>query len=490
MRIKAFISGVALLAAAGAVVVGALELDAEPTAEITASAYTPDASTLALVCSGGAERSVEGGINVEEVDEAIAGSPVVASLGDGSVTWMNDAGEVTVDNTMLGADLFTASELGLDEARGFLYVDSELARETRIAGSSTANIGAGDLRGHATNPCQWATNSMWLVGSNSELGSYNRLIISNPTLTTITVKMTGYSSLGLLDLGTQAQISLAAQSHTVINLDGVLDIDPRVALHLSTDSGAFAASLQSNHLDGYTPAGFTFVTNSLMSREITIPGVVIAANDTEAFDAEISESLSDPNQTVQLRLVNPSDEMIDVDVYTISTGAPELLAGGKDIAIGANSVLDLSLSGLAPGDYAIRVVSEVDVTASVIMTYSTSGVGTDTAVAAAQAQITRGGAAFTDASGRLVITAEEGAQVAWTAYDSEGAEISSGAQDIVGTGGIGLPEGTHFVWLNSTHPVYAGVSLTSNLSEGYGISWIPLTSGAADTQVVRIALAP
>lgn len=498
MRIKDALTGIVAIGAVGGVVGAGLIMSPSDVDVRDNEIFEPAAATLHMVCHGGALGTIDGGIDAEDVDQANSGAAYAFALDTASVSWFAFAtgSEATIDGSLSG-DLRGESPLGLPEVSGILSADGSSPQQSKIAGSTTHTGMSGDMRGLAVNPCQWASNSVWLVGSSSDLANYNRLVVSNPGLTTITAEIDGFSSTGPLDLGSNAVINIPARSQQVVNLDGLLAADPRIALRVSTSSGRVSATLQSNALDGFDPAGISFVNASDDGSNIVVPGVVIPGQATEAAATQ-SSSLAAENTSVSIRVVNPAAEDVTASIYTLSGNGRELLSGGEGVTLAPMSVLDLSLAGLAPGDYSIEVEASGTVSAGVVMAEADTEAGLDYAWLSAQPMISRGGAAFDADIARLIISGSAGALVTWNAYDASGTSIGTGdavvgaelAEDVQATTGVDLPQETAFVWMESDQPVYGAVSLRTLLAQGYGIDTVALTSAITETSRVPVAVTP
>lgn len=488
MKIRDGLTGLVALGASAAVIVVGIGLSPRDTESSRAQSFDPAAASLQMVCLGGVTSTVEAGTNAQDVEQRVEGSASVTAIDAPELSWSPfGASEATVISGSLAPGLAGTTSFGAPEYAGTVTVESA-GEGAKIAGVATHRGVSGDMRGLAVSPCQWSGNSAWLVGSSTELGSYNRLTIANPGLTPVTVTVAGYSSIGALDLGANSTVTIAPNESTVVNLDGLVANDPRIALHLSADSGRFAATLQTNALDGFTPAGVDIVTPSASATSVMIPGVVIPASQSQGAD-EASTALADESTAAAVRVVNPSDSEASVVIHTLSAAGQEVLPGGENLSIAPASVVDISLDGLAPGDYAIEVTSAQDISASVV-TSAQGGAGVDYAWLPATTGLSSGGAALTANEARLVVASADRAAVQWTAYGDDDAILDSGSLEVSGASGVDLPEGTSFVWVSSQTPIHAAVSLRDELADGDGVAAVALTAAVAETGKVTVAVQP
>ncbi|MDO5024976.1 MAG: DUF5719 family protein [Trueperella sp.] len=457
-----------------------------------------------LVCTGGFSRAIAQGISVEDVDEAITGSAgalalrvtsldAPASSADINATWV---GPGRIDfSKVLPAAAYSQSGLGMPQLQGVLSITGDDAAAGLLAGSSIHQAGAGDLRGLAVNPCMWPTRSAWLVGSSAALGASNRLVLLNPTANVVQVEISAYSSLGPQKLSTRATVNLTPGKLQEVKLDGALGADDVIAINVSAKTGLFGAALESAVLEGYTPAGVSFITPAQFARKVVIPGLVIPAATTERTSVDLTDDtpqtveseLADYLTQVTLRIVNPAADIRTVDISVVAEDGTRALSGGGKIEVAPGSVIDMNLDGLKPGAYAVRVEADGEVTAGVAVRRTMPDHGTDVAWLSAQPQITRGMAAFGAADGELVISGT--GKASWTAYDAAANEVASGEVTVAdSSSGIALPAAAHYVTVVADHPVWAAVSLSSKLAAGESAAWVPITASPAEDLQVPVVV--
>lgn len=470
--ILAFITGaVAAGLAAGAAVVGH---HVAPAASLTASAPVsePKDTISTLVCDGGISRTIQGGIDVEQVEENITGWAGALSGQEVIFTPEGTDGAHSFEG-VLPAQVLGESALGVPQIIGTLEVEGGI-----VAGASTHSASAGDLHSVAVSPCQWPAHSMWLVGGSSELGSSLELKVTNPGPTQVSVSLSGYSSRGRLDLGSNAMIHLAPQSSQAILLDGLLAADSRIALHLFSKTAPFTASLQSSALEGARPAGVDVITASNIGTDLVIPGLVIDG-DSDSRDGGL---LPDSGTTAALRVVNPNTESAQITISVLTADGSAPLPGGTQVQIAPETVLDLSLDGLSAQSHAIRVESTADVSAAVSVARADEA-GRDIAWLPAQEAIMQtGAAAFGPLPARLVLAGT--AQARWQAFDESGVQLGENTINVDTLGTVDLPAHTAFVAVSSDAEVYGAIWIADH----NGIASVPLTEDSSTSQVVRITV--
>ncbi|QJC22341.1 DUF5719 family protein [Arcanobacterium buesumense] len=492
MRIKPIVSGIAVLALASAVGVIAVSLPAPAEMAAKSTEYVPTDQTFSLACLGGAIRTVAEGVNVTNEAESITGHGVV--FVDGA-HWFDILTQTDRDSTTVVPT--AVSELGVTDATGVVYATNAQVQDGHITGASTVQVGGGDMRGLATNPCQWTRQTQWLVGSQSGVGTYNVLSLLNPGDNPITVYLRAFGPNGPVEVRQRQQISVAARTKITVNLDGLLDDTSQLALELSSDSGAFGASMQTNVLSGFTPQGLSFIGHAALGREVFIPGFEVSEPQGSAVKSDVQssaeggespENSSDPGQTTAtLRLVNPHEN--DTTVHVDLIGDKEYpLPGADNLVIPAQSVLDLTLDGIDPGAYTVRVRADEPVTAAINMSL-TYGALTDTTWIGAQTPIQAGGAAL-NGSSTLMMNVPSSTAVTVTGYDIHGKEQYRKVETVTHTAALTLPDDLEFVWISATNPVAAAVYSTADLNTGRGINVIGLTAQGADAQAMRVSVNP
>lgn len=475
------------------------------TADLPPDPVLAESRSAQLVCTGGFSRAITQGISVEDVDEALTGSAGAAALhmpaadaeadkSAGINAIWTDAGKIQF-NRVLPASAFSQSGLNMPQLRGVLTVSGEDAAAGVLAGASIHQAGAGDLRGLAVNPCVWPTRSAWLVGSSAALGASNRLVMLNPTANVVQVEISAYSSLGPQKLGTRSTVNLMPGKLQEVKLDGALGSDDLIAINVSAKNGIFGVTLESAVLDGYTPAGVSFIIPAQFARKLVIPGLVIPAATTELTTVDLTDDtpetvesqLADYLTQATLRLVNPGDDIRTVDISVIAEDGTRALSGGGKIEVAPGSVIDMNLDGLAPGSYAVQVESDGEITAGVAVRRTMPDHGTDVAWLGAQPRITRGMAAFGAATGKLVVAGT--GKVTWKAYDAAANEVASGEVTLASSSsGVELPAAAQYVAVAADHPVWAGVSLMSKLTAGESASWVPVTASPAEDLQVPVVV--
>lgn len=213
------------------------------------------------------------------------------------------------------------------------------------AGAVGVTTASGDLRGLAAASCQLAAADTWLVGGSTAVGSSARLVLQNPgrTAATVTVRLWGPS--GEVELTGAPTFLVPPGTERVVLLEGVAAEQSRIVTQVTSSGGIVSAYVQDSQLRGLVPAGVDHVVAGAgpATRQV-VPGVSVAASQVAGSDPSV------------LRLLAP-DEDTTAEVTFLGPDGVVPLPGATEVELDAGTVLDLPLSGLAPGDYTAVVDS-------------------------------------------------------------------------------------------------------------------------------------
>ena len=470
-RIVGGVSALAVACAGGALAVSQARSVQTPQRH-PASAVAAPPAPLSFACGGKLQRTVAEGVNVGEVNESIKVHSWIAAAS----TEGRDAPRTRIDGgrkvPAVGKLAFSSSESPLE---GTISTDSVATGSAELAAGTFHSAAAGDLRGIAMNPCQRPSLDQWIVGSSAKVGVSNQLILANPGAKPVTVSVAAHAGIGKAELGADSTVVVPAGQTKRVLLDGSLSDQDRVAFHVTAQSGGVAVSMQST-LDGYTPAGVSFVTPSQAGRSLTVPGIRI----------------DDAAGAASLRIVNPNNSPVSVNISTFSEAGKKPLPGGEAVKVAPGAVLDLSLEGLPAGQTSVSVEASAPVAVGARSTSrKAEGAPTDDAWAAARPAATSGSAVYGAAKARIVAVAgAQRANVVATPISESGREMTPVRASIGpdAQGVLELPEGSVAVRYESNAPVSAAVATSAEVNEGVGIDWVPLASSGLAEESRRIAL--
>lgn len=448
-----------ILLAAGA---GVLAMTSVGTQESPREARIVDAppAPLAIGCGGGLVRSVAVAQDVQAVDQGAAAGTVLAARSEQPMSVF--IGKSPISN------MKTSAFFGSDAATvGSVYTTSVESGGAELAASSTHVAQSGDLQGIAVNACGRASMDQWLVGSSGKIGTSTMVVLTNPGKTPVAVNLEALGDVGAIPLGGSSTAVVGSGETKRIVLDGSLAERERIAVHVVTRSGGVYASLQTTSLDGYTPAGVSFVAPTHEGTDLMIPGSTIIKDSGGV-----------------LRIANPSTSTATVRISTVTSEGESSLPGAQSVEVSAKSVLDLSLQGLDAGVTSIRVSSDAPVVASA-KTIAQAPVGSDVAWAVAREANTSGGVAFGSFAAQAAFVADKNAKVIVTPIGASGplpnitVNVAAGAETVVD-----LPEGSLAAFYTSDQAVTGSVTVRNDS----GIEWLPFASSEIEQRSMRVVL--
>lgn len=362
-------------------------------------------------------------------------------------------------------------------------------RDDGTPGPTTAAFGArtreGDLRGLAAAACQAPLAESWLVGGATTLGSSARLVLANPGRTAATVTVDVWGATGPLDDGRTLQYLVPPGSERVVLLEGVAPEEARVVVRLRSAGGLVAGHLQVSELRGLVPAGVDLVVPSgaPATRQV-IPGVVLLEAAPGSADAAQLRLLApDGDARARVRLLGPAGEVE--------------LPGAQDVPLVAGEVLDVPLTGVPDGAWAVVVEADAPVVAGALLTTG-PGVGTpeDEAVTRpreiAWAPSLRGTVATSVALPRpgwpfltVVSTADEAVTVPVTVVMPDGSEHALSPVRVPGTSTrtVGLR-------LEGDDRMPVGVRLGDGEPLPEGVAWAAFVRGETGDGAMLSVLSP
>ncbi len=217
-----------------------------------------------------------------------------------------------------------------------------------IVGAQVERIADGDIAGWTAITCSAPAAEQWLVGGSTTLGSSARLVLTNPSTAPSEVTVTLYGPLGKID--DTFVVSVAAESQTDRLIESIAASQSSLVVHVAATGPGVAAALQDSRLDGFQPAGTSWVGPSVAGERLFIPGV----------------GLDGVDGTVTLRLMAP--EGARVDAMLVSQRGVEPWSTGTGITLEPGVVSDLAVPVSALGAIEISADAPVFAAARTVMT--------------------------------------------------------------------------------------------------------------------------
>jgi hypothetical protein len=395
--------------------------------------------------------------------------------------------------------------LGQPDAALVLHADAADGGSARLSGSLVARTDAGDLRGLVAAACRPAGNDAWLIGSSTATGSSARLVLQNPGSTAASVDLEVWGASGRVDLVGSGALLVPPGGERAVMLEGLAALEPRIVVHVSAAGGAVAAYLQDSALDGLTPRGVDdVVPGAAPALHLLLAGVSVADGAAGADPGAVRLLAPDEAGTVDVRALGPAGEM------TLA----------EDLDLAAGEVVDVPLTGVPAGTWAVEVESTTPVVAGAMIARTGAqgslGAPVDRAWVPARALPAADADAGTPsavAGGVVALPAGVTWQVALAAGGGPGAVPASATVQVVGSDGVVLHERdvtvapgavltldaaglglgaaedvAGVVVLPGDGSVVWGVVLTVAAPDGDLVAWLGPVPGASDEESVRVRL--
>ncbi|MGL5857453.1 MAG: DUF5719 family protein [Angustibacter sp.] len=221
-----------------------------------------------------------------------------------------------------------------------------------LAADQTTVVRDGDLRGLASTSCGSPSDDLWFVGGGGEVGRRGRLVMANPGVVTARVTIDVLTSSGAVARSPGSAVAIPADSRVVVLLDALAPGAVAPVVRVRSSGAPVVATLHDAWLDGLVPRGTDDVTAA-------------APPATETTIAGFSPSGPGPGKAA-VRLAVPGEQAAVVQLQLHGPRGPVDLSALPDdgvVRVPASSTLDVDLSAVPAGDYAVRVRADVPVLA-------------------------------------------------------------------------------------------------------------------------------
>ncbi|MBR6459232.1 MAG: hypothetical protein IKS49_03605 [Actinomycetaceae bacterium] len=459
-----FLGALVVLALAGASAYGIWRGHTQ-SQQVKAPAFQGAPVSAQLACAGSFERSLETGMNVEDIDERISDTALMVATGAAH------SGDTHVNAP---ADKDALAIAKASTASGVFSADKD---STSLGGLNFHRAEAGDMRGLAGAACLGGHIDSYLVGSEISVGTSNELVLVNLSFAPATVTLEALGSAGLLEASSIENIVVDAQSVKRVSLDGAIDGDNRLALHISSSGGAVAAFVQETVLEGAKPAGVTWISPSPAAAHLVIPAISIPLDSVDFPRVRVANFEDEP-ATVSLALRSESGTLEREDL--------------SNIELAAHSVLDIPLDGIDGGTYSAVITSTNPVSAGAELVYRHSAdAPREIAWASAVSPAYEAIGVFGEIPATLVVAGQEPGKATVSLYNAAGALVDTSQVDISDTRSavVNIPATAVAVKLSADVPVSAGIYGQASLEDGgMAVDWLPLVSRGDDVGSQRISM--
>lgn len=225
----------------------------------------------------------------------------------------------------------------------------QLPAATELSPSSlltTSGLDSGDLASMLVEGCTLPSTSQLLPVGSTQIGENAVLILSNPNAKAVNVSVQVLTAIGS-GLETPVQVTVPGQSTVAVLPAAWVAGNDRVALLIESDGHGVSAWLQTSGMDGELPQGLGRLVGQVSAAEQTLPGL-------------------DSTATQTLRIANPNNSAIKVDIALLAAGGPVAVPGATEVEVDANSVTDLEIKGLPSDALALQLNSEQSFAAALV----------------------------------------------------------------------------------------------------------------------------
>lgn len=276
--------------------------------------------------------------------------------------------DVPVESTALSA-VDNAQE-GRDGAPLRISVPVEPAATAAplVSGAQSQTATSETLGGLAAAACTEASSDSWLVGGSTDVGRTSLVLLSNPTTVVASVDLAVYGETGQVDAPGSTGILVQPGSQRIVSLAGLAPNLRSPVVHVTATGGQVAAALQQSLIRGLQPGGVELSGPTTMPAvNQTIPGVVVSQLGSEAsVDAD---AVSDDTPSVRILVPGDTPAVVSVGAQSedgASTGT------SLEVEIQPGVATEIPLSGIAAGNYTIRLAADQPLVAAAVTTIAGS----------------------------------------------------------------------------------------------------------------------
>ena len=292
---------------------------------------SPESVTRSILCSG----DVVGYAGDSAVISGISGTTRVVSGGDVGT-------ELTMDSTTNGSVITNSGD------------------PLRVAATEYDSVNSEFAAGYLATECGDALNDQWLIGGSTTTGRDTIVTISNGSDVEARIDLEIWGSTGKVDAPGSQGIVIPAKSQRSYSVAGFAPDEASPAIHLVSNGAAVWATLQTTVVRGLVPGGLDRI-GPVAAPTTLLSFPVIRVPSEESIGA----LLVDPSYTdvvAALRFLAPgdTDASVTITLDPYAEGDSQVVTA----TIPAGSTLDIPISELSAGDWAVMVESDQPIVAA------------------------------------------------------------------------------------------------------------------------------
>ena len=286
---------------------------------------SPASVTRSIVCSG----DVVGYVGDSATISSISTSTRIASSG-GITTYL------TADSATNGS-AFTNSGDSLD-----------------VAATEYSSVNTETVAGYFATECGDPLNDQWLIGGSTTTGRDTIITISNGSDVEARIDLEIWGSAGKVDAPGSQGIVVPAQSQRSYSVAGFAPDEASPVIHLLSNGAAVWATLQATVVRGLVPGGLDRIGPAAApTTSVSLPVINVPT------EKSIGKLLGDPSYAdvvSVLRILVPgeTDASATITLDPYAEGDPQVVTA----SIPAGSTLDLPITELSAGDWAVSIESD------------------------------------------------------------------------------------------------------------------------------------
>ncbi len=291
---------------------------------------SPESVTRNIVCSG----DVVGYIGDSATISGISPTTQIVS-GGGTAT------NLTADSATNGSAI-TNSGVSLD-----------------VSAIEFGSLDTDAVAGYLATECGDPLNDQWLIGGSTTTGRDTIITISNGSDVEARIDLEIWGSAGKVDAPGSHGIVVPAQSQRSYSVAGFAPDEGSPVIHLVSNGAAVWATLQTTVVRGLVPGGLDRI-GSVATPTVSVSFPVLRV----PTEKSIGKLLADPSYAdivAALRLLVPgeTDATITITLDPYAEGESQVVSA----SIPAGSTLDLPISELSAGDWAVTIESDQPIVA-------------------------------------------------------------------------------------------------------------------------------
>ena len=292
---------------------------------------SPESVTRSIVCAG----------------------DVVGYVGDSATI----SGISSTTRVVSGGDITT--DLAMDSTTNGSVITNS-GDSLHVAATESDSVHSDSVAGFLATECGDPVNDQWLVGGSTTTGRDTIVTVSNGSDVDARIDLEIWGSTGKVDAPGSQGIVIPPKSQRSYSVAGFAPDEASPAIHLVSNGAAVWATLQTTVVRGLVPGGLDRI-GPVMEPTTSISFPVLHVPSEES----IGPLLVDPSYTdvvAALRFLAPgdTDATITITLDPYAEGDSQVVTA----SIPAGATLDIPISELSEGDWAVSVESDQPIVAA------------------------------------------------------------------------------------------------------------------------------